>query len=418
MLNNEKTKKTEYVTNTPDAISTPNGSGTGNGPNGINPNSKPAPTPNYGFKVMSAKDIQEATYDQTDFIVDSMVTPGLNVLGGPKKHGKSWFLLQMSLCIAEGTDFLGKKTEQGRVLYMTLEDTPKRIQRRMDKVLDDADAPGNLDFTSAVDWTGPGLSKGIEKYLTDHPDTKAVIIDVLQKIRSSKYTNQSDYDHDYEDSSSLKEIADKYGIAIITATHCRKTKDKDDWINEIMGSVGLTGAADTIIKLSKKSANEKSKIGRLRLTGRDFPESDLTLQFNQDNCTWEYIGSTDELEQKNEEDIYAASPVVKTIKQLLEQNNGKWQGTTTELLNEGNMAMGEPIAKNSSALARKINKLDKMFLKDSIRHIRPNSNGGPAGRIHCFIYEDKETEIPRQPDESAEAVSPLAVASLDETAAS
>ena len=44
------------------------------------------------------------------FIVDEMIYPGLHVLSGDPKIGKSWIMMDMCLAIAKGEKFLGRKT--------------------------------------------------------------------------------------------------------------------------------------------------------------------------------------------------------------------------------------------------------------------------------------------------------------------
>lgn len=339
----------------------------------------------YGFKVTSARATQDYTSSQKDFIVDSLITPGLNILAGPKKHGKSMLSLNLALCISGGQDFWGKETEHGEVLYMCLEDTEKRIRDRMDAMLDDRDAPEKLYFAYSVDCRGSDLVEGLGQYLQERPDTKAVIIDVLQKVRAGKPASQSEYAHDYYEIGSLKELADMYGAAIILVTHCRKTRDRYDWVNEIAGGVGVTGAADTILKLERNSG-KGSLDGSLLIKGRDLPEQELAVHFDPERFQWLYVGTSEEQETKKSAEMYASSPVARAVRLLLERNNGCWAGTSRELLDFGLKEFGEPIAPNESSLARKINKLDGMFQKDCIAHTRPDPNGGNAGRVHHFTY--------------------------------
>lgn len=343
----------------------------------------------YGFRVESARDIQDADYDVKDFIIDGLITPGLNILAGPKKHGKSMLALNIALSIAGDRDFWGRKTEHGKVLYMSLEDTKKRTKDRINRMLDYTDAPEPLKLAYAVDIKGIGLSKGIEAFLQDNPDTKAVIIDVLEKIRTAKPGNVSDYTHDYDELGPLQQLSNKYGVSLIVVTHCRKTKDSD-WMNEIAGGVGVTGAADTIMRLKRKDTNSPEAM--LFIIGRDVPEERLAVRLDDKNLRWDYVGTSDELELKKAIERYHASPVVRAIKSLLEKNNGHWSGTSRELLDFGLKEFGEPIAKNESALARKINALDSLFQNDSIIHTRPDPNGGVAGRIHHFTYKEQPLE--------------------------
>ena len=351
----------------------------------------------YGFKAESAQSIQNDDYAVKDFIIDGVITPGVNILGGPKKHGKSLLALNMALGIAGEGDFWGRKTEHGRVLYMMLEDTKKRAKDRMNEMLEYLDAPESLYFAYGTTLKGPGLSQGIGKYIKDHTDTKAIIIDVLELIRTAKSSNVSEYAHDYNEIGSLQKVANKYGVAIIVVTHCKKGRESD-WVNEISGGVGVTGAADTILMLRKKGNN--SPEGILNAIGRDVPETRLAVRLDEKTLKWELVGTADEVERKSRMEKYHSSTAAKAVRLLLEKNGGHWSGTSRELLDFGLKELGEPIAKNESALARKINDMDEFFLNDSIIHTRPDPNGGVAGRVHHFKLEKPTQEA--QPEEDGE----------------
>lgn len=142
-------------------------------------------------------------------------------------------------------------------------------------------------------------------------------------------------------------------------------------MNEIAGGVGVTGAADTILKL-EKNRGKNNLDGILLLTGRDLPEQEMAVHFDPESLQWLYAGTADEQEIKKDGEMYASSPVAKAVKLLLKKNNGSWSGTSRELLDFGFKEFGEPIAKNESALARKVNKLDEMFQKDCIIHTKPD----------------------------------------------
>lgn len=346
----------------------------------------------YGFRVESARDIQDAEYDGKDFIIDGLITPGLNLLAGYRKQGKSMLALNMALCIAGDKDFWGMKTEHGKVLYMMLEDTRKRTKDRINRMLDYADAPESLKLAYAVNIKGPDLNKGIEAFIQENPDTKTVIIDVLEKIRTSKPGNKSEYSHDYDEIGALQKIANKYGIAIIVVTHCRKTRDSN-WVNEISGGVGVTGAADTILRLKK--AEDGGKEGKLLIIGRDVPEKAFAARLDDKPLWWGYAGTADEQELAKDMELYNSSPVVRAIKLLLEKNHGHWSGTCSELLGCGMEELGEPLAQNVSALGRKINEFDGLFQRDCIIHTKPGPNGGTKGRVHHFRF----VESAQQPQE-------------------
>lgn len=359
-----------------------NNNSTGNNNNGSNGNNG-GNGRKYCFSVVNASTIQQTETIRKKSLVDGIITPGLNLLAAPRKQGKSWFALDLALRIARGEEFMGRKTEKGKVLYFALEDDPGRLKGRINTLLDYEDAPENLLISCSTGYVGDGFFKDLTAFLEQEKGIKLVIVDVLQKIRSTKKLNQTEYSHDYGDIGNLKKIADDHKVPILAITHTRKTKDSRDRLNEISGGVGITGAADTILMIGKSDTAKEDST--LYITGRDVLETELTIHFNKETCRWDYIGTTEEIDLKRQEVLYADSPVVKTIKALMEQNGGTWSGTSTELLAYGLKLTGKPLAKTESALARKVNEFDPMFHKDGITHMRPNPNGGPSGRKHYFV---------------------------------
>ncbi len=132
------------------------------------------------------------------------------------------------------------------------------------------------------------------------------------------------YGNDYDDISSIKRIADEHDISIILVHHLRKLKDGDDPFNEVSGSTGIIGAADTNYVLKRKRSGNAAT---LLACGRDVEYQELTLQFN--NLIWELV------ERKNSEDIHKAE-IPQFLFRVVEfmKNHTEWVGTATELITE------------------------------------------------------------------------------------
>ena len=77
--------------------------------------------------------------------------------------------------------------------------------------------------------------------------------------------------------------------------HLRKLQDSDDPFNDVSGSTGIIGAADTNFILRRKRSGNAAT---LLVSGRDVEYQELTLQFN--DLVWELV------ERKNSEDIHKA----------------------------------------------------------------------------------------------------------------
>ena len=233
--------------------------------------------------TITAEDLQNRTYEPTAFLVDELIPEGLHILAGAPKIGKSWLALWLCLCVSQGQPLWNFATTQGEALYLSLEDSFQRIQTRLFDLTEDA--PPTLHFAIMADTLKHGLEQQIEQFLAEHPTTKLVVIDTLQRVRSAG-SDSNLYANDYQEIGLLKKLADRQQIAILLIHHLRKLHD-DDPMNMISGSTGLSGAADSAFVLQKnaRSANAAS----LHCTGRNIPDRTLKLEFGEDNHVWKLL---------------------------------------------------------------------------------------------------------------------------------
>ena len=182
------------------------------------------------------------------------------------------------------------------------------------------DTPERLILQTECPGIGQGLEEQITSFLYSHSDTGLVVIDTLQKVRSCDQSG-SMYASDYKDVSTLKALADKYGICILLIHHLRKQAASDPF-DQISGSNGLMGAADTTWVMQRKRTSKNADI---ILTGRDLDRR--TLYLHEENCIW----LLDEEETAEEQRLKAVPEYLWRVAEYIEQA-GKWQGTATELL--------------------------------------------------------------------------------------
>ena len=139
---------------------------------------------------------------------------------------------------------------QGTVLYLALEDDFQRIQSRMFRMYGVEDT-SDLHFATAAGKVGNGLDEQLANFMREHPDTKLIIIDTMQKIRETGGEAYS-YASDYEIIGKLKAFADRYGICLLTVHHTRK-QPAGDAFEMISGTTGLLGCADGSLLMQKKN---------------------------------------------------------------------------------------------------------------------------------------------------------------------
>jgi hypothetical protein len=126
------------------------------------------------------------------------------------------------------------------------------------------------------------------------PDARLVVIDVLARFRAPANSRTNAYTEDYAALAKLQELAVKRAITILVIHHTRKG-ESEDAVEEISGTLGLTGCADAFLVL-KRTAAGTSLIGR----GRDSEDVDLAVQFSDATCRWTILGQTSEVHRSDQ----------------------------------------------------------------------------------------------------------------------
>jgi AAA domain/Toprim domain len=85
--------------------------------------------------AVAGDELQTLTFPPLRFVVPGLVPEGLALLAGKPKAKKSWLALDIAIAATADRFTLGEiKPDQGDVLYLALEDSMRRVQRRMTKL--------------------------------------------------------------------------------------------------------------------------------------------------------------------------------------------------------------------------------------------------------------------------------------------
>ena len=298
------------------------------------------------LQTVNADTLLYEPLEKPSFVVDGLIPTGLTLFCGSQKIGKSWLMLKLCLCVSQGIPLWDMPTQEGDVLYLCLEDTFCRIQDRLFRLTDEAS--GRLHFAVASDKLSDGLIVQLEDYLKEYPDSRLIVIDTLQKVRTASKDNA--YASDYGDISLIKDFADRHSLAVIVVHHIRKQNDSDVF-NKVSGTTGLTGSADATFVLQQES--RASNAAKLYVTGRDTPYQEFTLRFR--DCSWELV------ERKEQEQIERES-IPDILFRLVKfmQGREEWTGTATELLEQ----MGET-GMPPNIMTKRLNEYRASFLSEN-----------------------------------------------------
>jgi hypothetical protein len=236
--------------------------------------------PKKGF---TAAQLMRMDLPEPDCIVDGIITQGVNIFAGRPKTGKSWAALDTALGVATGAKALGGlPVKQGGVLYLALEDNKRRLKSRMAKLLAGAPSPSNLVLVPEWPRLDQGGLEAIEQWIKGTKNPRLVIIDTLAKVRSRLSRGRDAYSDDYGDIGEIKSLADENEVGIWLNHHVRKLR-ADDIVDEVSGTLGISGAADTILVLNRERGKHDAC---LHVTGRDIDEREFPLSWDNDSCRW------------------------------------------------------------------------------------------------------------------------------------
>ena len=315
---------------------------------------------------MTMPELMETRFRVRPTVIDGLLPAGTYLLAGAPKIGKSFLVLQMAYQVSMGEPFLGFSSRQGTVLYLALEDTYERLQKRLAQMTErDSERLILSVFSETLD---EGLLERLTDFWSEHADTVLIIIDTLQRVRGRTPDNGS-YAADYDTLARLKEFSDTFGVTLLVVHHTRK-ESAEDVFNMISGTNGLMGAADGALLLHKDKRTASDAV--LEAVGRDQQQLRLHLRFVAAHLCWEL------LEAETEPYREPPCPLVELVSRLVNEENPSWSGTATELaqcLSE----MDSSQAFTPNWIVRTLNaRQDTLLRKYDIRYVSHRTKEGKA----------------------------------------
>ena len=234
------------------------------------------------------KDMMATTFPKLRYVVEGLLPAGLNMLAGSPKIGKSWLCLDLAFSVASGRPFMGRATDQGNVLYLALEDQPRRLQERLRRV-----APGQdlkdlpLEFWTECAAMDEGGLEAIGEWLGRVEKPRLMIVDVWARFEPRKANSKNEYSDITQTMQKIQALIAGYDVAVLLVHHTRKasgdTVFSGDPFDQIIGSRALTSNMDATLMITRARMESDA---RLDVTGRDIEEASISLTFDKTTCRW------------------------------------------------------------------------------------------------------------------------------------
>jgi hypothetical protein len=258
-----------------------------------------APVPRVKFERTSTTKIMSTRYPPLRAVVAGYLYEGFTVLAGRQKLGKTWLGIDWAAAVAVGGIAMGSiPCDQGDVLYIDMENGPRRIQGRIKALFpNERDIPdlSRLEWVTEAPQLDQGFIAELERWRTSVPVPTLVVIDVLQRIKPAGSMARNSYENDYSAWAPLQQWATENRVAVLGLHHTKKG-GADDPLEALSGSNGLSACADTTIVL------DQDQNGRtLYVRGRDVEERETAVIFTAG--AWTVLGEAADVRRSDERSV-------------------------------------------------------------------------------------------------------------------
>ena len=281
--------------------------------------------------TVTMTELYDTVYESRPPVIDGLFQNGTYIFAGAPKVGKSFLMAQLTYHVATGKLLWGYEVHQGTVLYLALEDDYGRLQGRMSRMFG-VGGEGSMFFSVQAKLLSDGLDGQLEYFVREHPDTRLIIIDTLQKVRELNGEAYS-YRDDYQIIGQLKQLADRFKLCMLVVHHTRKSPANDEF-DRISGTTGIYGCADGALLMRKEKRTDLT--ATLDVVGRDQPDQRLHIVKERDSLVWNLESAETELWKK------PPDAVLDSVRRLVEERGGHWEGSPSELA----LALGSDMAVN------------------------------------------------------------------------
>lgn len=233
-------------------------------------------------QTWSHNDLLSQDFTSQEWIVEGLVlADDLTFIGGKKKLGKSIFCLQAAVAVAMGSFLLGRKCVRGRVVYLCLEDGPRRLQGRLKR--QEALVGLDIEYLTRFPSLDAGGLEALRDLLADRRP-RLVILDTLAACKTGRIDENAAGDM-ADLTNALRILAQDYHVAILVVVHHGKTSTGDPGF-DMRGSSAQPGATAVNIGLYR----DESGTYTLKAEGRDIENQELRIALDIPSLSWGLVG--------------------------------------------------------------------------------------------------------------------------------
>ena len=255
-----------------------------------------------------------------DFLIPGLLPKGESALVvAMPKTGKSLLSVDAAFAVATGEDsFLGETCVQGRVLYVSVDESRESVTRKMIKRGFRASDKDSIRIVTTFSINQlPKLEAEIEAF-----KPVLVVIDSLKRITKGLETSENSAEFS-DNVYTISEMCNRYGAACLLIHHSNKNTESIG-VENVRGSTAIAGACGNtwiLNRVGKEDPNNKKKIiydprdpkRHLYCFSRDSEGKSFSIELNPENNSWQLLGEMGIGEEEAEQMKTAKTRILKVF---------------------------------------------------------------------------------------------------------
>jgi len=332
--------------------------------------------------IENLADMVENPVELSPVLIEGTLRKGHKMMiAGASKAGKSFLLMQLCLAISNGSEWIGLKCAQGKVLYINMEIDPASCRQRFEKIATekkyDKSTFNNIDI-----WNLRGKTESLDKMVpplvrrAKDNGYAAIILDPIYKVQNGDENSAGDIG---KFCNQLDKICSETGASVIYCHHHSKGDQADKRASDRASGSGVFARdADALLDLIELDATEVELTTEHYLNGSSAWRVESTLRefkpLETINLFFKYpIHATDGENLLEDVGVYRAG---KTKAERAEESRKKMQSnvdrmkTGYEVLDRGNgvhvLDMAEYMGCSDKSIRRYIKSTPEFMVNDGM----------------------------------------------------
>lgn len=246
------------------------------------------------YCIVTAEDILKMTLPEVEFAIDPLIsTPGLWLVNGSQKAGKTIFAAQVALTMTTGSPFLERyQTREAAGAMFIEQDDPSGVAA-LQRILQRSTVPYDRRRFYSICEASFVIEPGFVEFLEGEINSKRLSVVVLDSYTAMRGPRNGATDlvkAESIDLGLLDALAKRTGCLILVIHHASKGSAGLDWSDKAAGTYAMGAHSEGQIFVSRFNDLPSTATERLvQIRGRHVRGAELLLRFDEQTLGYELL---------------------------------------------------------------------------------------------------------------------------------